>query len=73
MYDEINSEKEQQLKMSEHEFIANEIADHICNFNPEQQNEMLKIIRQITTDRRRMKIEDAEKEAAYLRATLENL
>ena len=68
-----NSEPTPLKKMSEHESVANDMGNHICNFTPEQQNEMLRTIRQIVAERRQMKIEETEKQLAYLKETFQNL
>ena len=73
MYEKTNSEPTPLKKMSEHESVANDMGNHICNFTPEQQNEMLRTIRQIVAERRQMKIEETEKQLAYLKETFQNL
>ena len=73
MYEKTNSEPTPLKKMSEHESIANDMGNHICNFDPEQQNEMLRTIRQIVAERRQMNIEETEKQLAYLKETFQNL
>jgi len=72
MYEKSNSEPMPQ-KRSEHDSIANDMGNHICNFSPEQQNEMLRTIRQIVAERRQMNIEETEKQLAYLKETFQNL
>ena len=73
MYEKSNLEPTPVKQMSEHESVANDIGIHICNFNPEQQNEMLRTIRQIVAERRQMNIEETEKQLAYLKETFLNL
>jgi len=73
MYENTNSEPTPLKKMSEHDSVANDMGNHICNFNPEQQNEMLRTIRQIVAERRHMNIEETEKQLAYLKETFQNL
>jgi len=73
MYEKSNLEPTPSKKMSEHESVANDMGHHICNFTPEQQNEMLRTIRQIVAERRQMDIEETEKQLAYLKETFQNL
>jgi len=73
MYEKSNLEPTPLKKMSEHESVANDMGNHICNFTPEQQNEMLRTIRQIVAGRRQMAIEETEKQLAYLKETFQNL
>ena len=73
MYEKSNLEPTPLKKMSEHESVANDMGNHICNFTPEQQNEMLRIIRQIVARRRQIDIEETEKQLAYLKETFQNL
>jgi len=67
-------EKEQiPQKQSEHQSMANDMGNRICEFDPTQQNEMLRTIRQIVAERRQMEIEKYEKQLSYLKDTFENL
>jgi hypothetical protein len=72
MYEKSNSEPMPQ-KPSEHASVANDMGNHICNFSPEQQNEMLRTIRQIVAERRQVNIEEIEKQLAHLKETFQNL
>jgi len=67
-------EKEQLAqKQSEHQTMANDMGNRICEFDPTQQNEMLKTIRQIVAERRQMEIEKSEKHLSYLKDTFQSL
>ncbi len=71
MCDQTRPEK---MKEAEHLAMASGMANEICErFNPEQQNEMILRIRQIISERRQLKIEEAKKELEYLKTTFENL
>ena len=72
MYEKSNCEPMPQ-KMSEHQSVANDMGNYICDFNPEQQNEMLRTIRQIVAEHRQLNIEETEKQLAYLKDTFQNL
>jgi len=60
-------------KQSEHQAMANDMGNRICEFEPTQQNEMLRTIRQIIAERRQMEIEKTEKQLSYLKDTFQNL
>jgi hypothetical protein len=73
MYEKTNLEPIPLEKVSEYKLVANDMGNHICNFNPEQQNEMLRTIRQIVAGRRQMNIEETEKQLSYLKETYQDL
>jgi hypothetical protein len=56
---------------SEHVKIATDMATHICGFNPTQQNEMLGIIRGVVSKSRQLQIDEAEKQLAYLKESIQ--
>ena len=61
-------------KQSEHLSIATEMANSIAeNHNPDQQNEMMRHIKQIILERRQLSIEEAKKTLSHLQETFENL
>ena len=67
-------EKEQMAqKQSEHQSMAIEMGNRIIEFDPNQQNEMLRTIRQIVVEHRELEIEKTEKQLAYLKDTFHNL
>ena len=57
----------------EHITIANDMANHITEFEANLQNEMLKIIREIVAKNRQSEIEYYEKHLAHLKETFQNL
>ena len=69
MYDQ----PKKQALISEHEAVAKDMANAICNFSPENQNEMVRIIRQIVSERRQISLDEAEKQLSYLRETFNAL
>lgn len=58
---------------SEHQSMANDMGNRISEFEPSQQNEMLRTIKQIVAERRQLEIERTEKQLAYLKDTFQNL
>lgn len=67
-------EKEQLAqKQSEHQSMAVDMGNRITEFEPIQQNEMLRTIRQIVAERRQLEIEKTEKQLAYLKDTFQNM
>jgi hypothetical protein len=63
-----------QPKQAEHISIAEQMAKEIAiNFNPDQQNDMLRCIRNVVSERRQSEIEETEKQLAYLKDTLQKL
>jgi hypothetical protein len=61
-------------KQPEHFEIATKMASEIVErYNPEQQNEVLRTIRDFVTTRRKEKIEMAAKELEALKYSLENM
>ncbi|MCO5252580.1 MAG: hypothetical protein M9949_14325 [Candidatus Kapabacteria bacterium] len=60
-------------EISEYNKIALDMGKAICNFTPEQQNEMLQIIHKIVRDYRNAQIEEVEKHLAYLKGTFNDL
>jgi len=60
-------------KQSEHQSVAVDMGNRIVEFDPNQQNEMLKTIRQIVAEHRQLEIEKTEKQLAYLKDTFQNM
>ena len=61
-------------KQAEHISIAEQMGKEIAsNFNPDQQNDMLRCIRNIVLERRQLEIEETEKKLAYLKDTFQQL
>lgn len=58
----------------EHISVAEQMGKEIVlNFNPGQQNDMLRCIRNMVLERRQLEIEETEKKLAYLKDTLQQL
>ena len=67
-------QQEKVAAVEPHINIAQQIAKEIIlNYDPIQQNEMCRIIRQNVSEQRALRIEGAEKDLAYLKQSLENL
>lgn len=61
-------------KLEEHIAIAMNMGNEIIkNFNPLQQNDMVRTIKQVIAENRLVLIETAEKDLAYLRDSFQNL
>ena len=61
-------------KQAEHISVAEQMGKEIAsNFNPEQQNEILRFIRNMVAERRQVEIEETEKRLAYLKETFQQL
>jgi len=67
------SEGQMAQKQSEHQTMAVDMGNRIIEFDPNQQNEMLRTIRQIVVEHRELEIEKTEKQLAYLKDTFHNL
>ena len=66
--------QEKVAAVEQHINIAQQMAKEIIlNFDPVQQNEMCRVIRQQVSEQRMIRIEGAEKDLAYLKQSLENL
>ena len=66
--------QEKVAAVEHHINIAQQMAkDIILNYDPVQQNEMCRVIRQQVSEQRMIRIEGAEKDLAYLKQSLENL
>ena len=67
-------EKEEAAKnQAVHLSLAEDMANDICEKLPNEQNEMLKQIFIIVDERRKQMIEKAEKKAAWLHETMQQL
>ena len=61
-------------KQSEHISLANDMSSQIIGeFNPTQQNEMIKTNRQAISENRQLQIEKMEKDISELKDALQNL
>lgn len=61
-------------KEATHESMADDMANNIINsFCPEKQNEIVRRIRQIISEKRQLRIDEVKKELDYLQSTLEQL
>ncbi len=61
-------------KEAEHLSIAEKMGEEIASkFNPDQQNEMLRFIRTIISDRRQLEIEELEKRLNHLKESFQEL
>ena len=67
MYEDRNQGKE---IIEKHVRLATDMTGAICEFTPEQQNEIVEIIYETVHKNRRIKIEEAEKQFCYLKETL---
>ena len=69
-----NFPQEKVAAIEQHINVAQQMAkDIILNYDPVQQNEMCRVIRQQVSEQRMIRIEGAEKDLAYLKQSLENL
>ena len=66
-------EKELAQKKEEHLAMAIEMANAICGKSPDQQNAMVKQIHSIVKERRQQAIDEADKNAAWLKETMQQL
>jgi len=66
-------EKELVAKQDKNEAMAEEMANAICSNSPDVQNRMLKQIHSIVKERRQIMIDEADKNAAWLKETMQQL
>ena len=66
-------ENEMGSKQEKHIEIAHEMTMKICEFTPEEQNEMVKIIYDLVYENRQGKIDEAEKKFIHLKDTIMRL
>ena len=71
MYEE---EEIMPTKEADHISIAQQMAKEIAsNFKPDQQNDMLRCIRNVVLEHRQLEIQETEKKLAYLKGALQEL
>lgn len=64
---------EKVMSVPEYAITAENMANEICNFEPEHQNIMLNQIKQTIIERRKSKIESLKKDAEYLEISLRDI
>ena len=69
-----NEKKESNISVPEHANLAKAMAeDIISNWNPQEQNSILRSIKDIVAGKRQIEIEETEKRLEYLRDSLKEL
>lgn len=62
--------EEEKISEKKHNRLAQEMSGAICQFSPEEQNEIVKIIYDTVYENRQAKIDKAEKNFIHLKDTL---
>lgn len=69
-----NEKTKSSIAVPEHANVAKAMAEEIIsNWNPAEQNSILRLIKEVVAGKRQIEIEETEKRLEYLRGSLEEL